>query len=183
MYFYVFLYVMYFYNFSIIVQWLRSTIEHFTLGTLQTWNWMPFFLNIAWNVLFAPICSHTDRLSAYLFRIIGEHRSKCRAYSCTLFDRSGTMCNFFKKLSIALNIYLYLSSYLLRDCISFRSHSQTSITFLKVYAFLGNRLRTNRCNVYESCFKSYDWISRLDCAYLTAACFCTVENAEGREGE
>ena len=66
---------------------------------------------------------------------------------------------------------------------SIRSHSQTSITFVTVYGFLENRLRTGLCNVYESCFKSHDWISCLDFAFVAAASFRNVENAAALVGE
>ena len=95
-----------------------------------------------------------------------------------VFDR-----RYFEKVSITLNIYLYVSLYLLTDCLSIRSHSQTSITFVTVYGFLGNRLRTGLCNVYVSCFKSHDLILCLDFAFVAAESFCTVENLEGREGD
>ena len=61
---------------------------------------------------------------------------------------------------------------------SSRSHSHTSITFVTLYGFLGNPLRTDRCNVYESCFKSHDWKACLDFDFVTVASFCNVENAE-----
>ena len=58
-----------------------------------------------------------------------------------------------------------------------RSHSQTSVTFVTVYGFLGNRLRTGLCNLYESCFKSHDLFSGLDFDFVAAASFCNVEKA------
>ena len=61
---------------------------------------------------------------------------------------------------------------------SVRSHPQTSIAFVTLYGFLGNRLRTALCNVYESCFKSHDFISCLDFDFVAAANFRNVENAE-----
>ena len=66
---------------------------------------------------------------------------------------------------------------------SIRSHSQTSITFVTVYRFLGNRLHTGRCNVYDSYFKSLASIACLDFAFVAFASFCNVENADGVGGE
>ena len=57
----------------------------------------------------------------------------------SVFALSGTICRFFEKISITLNRNLYLSLYLLRDRISIRPHSQTSIIFVTVYGFLGKR--------------------------------------------
>ena len=61
---------------------------------------------------------------------------------------------------------------------SIRSHSQSSMTFVTVYGFLGKRLHTGRCNVYEFFFSSHDLIERLDFAYVPAASFLTFEKAE-----
>ena len=71
----------------------------------------------------------------------------------------------------------------MRDCMSFRSHSQTSITFVTVYGFLGNRLRTGLNKLYESCFKGHDLISCLDFEFVASSRFCILENAEGLVGE
>ena len=58
-----------------------------------------------------------------------------------------------------------------------RSHSQMSITFVTLYGFLGNRLRTDLCNEYESYFKSHGSTRLLDFVFVAAASFRNVENA------
>ena len=66
---------------------------------------------------------------------------------------------------------------------STRSHSQTSNIFVTVYGFLGNRLCSGLCNVYDSCMNSHDLISCLEVAFEAAASFRNVENAAGLVGE
>ena len=143
---------------------------------------MPSFLIIAWNILFKnshplSVRNQTGRLRTG-FEYFASIDRITELTAVPVFDR-----RYFEKVSITLNRYLYLSLYLLRDSISIRSLSQTSITFVTVYGFLGNHFRTGRCNVYESCFKSHDLISCLDFNFVAAASFCTVENAEGWDGE
>ena len=66
---------------------------------------------------------------------------------------------------------------------SIRSHSPISLTFVTVYGFLGNHLRSALYNVYVYFFKSHDFISCLGFDFVAAASFRNVKNAEGREGE
>ena len=148
---------------------------------------MPSIFNIAWNVLFKSslplsVRTQTGRLLTG-FKYFASIDRNAELTDVPVFDRSGTIFRYFEKVSITLNRYLYFSLYLLRDCISIMSHPQTSITFVTVNVFLGNQVRTGRCNVYESCFKSHDLILCLDFDFVAAASFCTVENAEGREDE
>ena len=148
---------------------------------------MPSFFSIAWNVLFKNSLPLSVRTQIGCLRTGFEYFASidrnAELKAVPVFNRSGTICRYFEKTSVTLNRYLYLSLYFLRDCMTIRSHSQTSITFVVVYGFLGNRVRTGLCNVYESCFKSHDLISCLDFDFAAAASFSNVENAEGLEGE
>ncbi len=70
--------------------------------------------------LFALICSHPDGTSAYRFRILREYGTKCRAQGCARLGPQRYDSRYFEKTSITLNRLVYLSLYLLRDCISIR---------------------------------------------------------------
>ena len=141
---------------------------------------------MACNVLFKnslplSVRTQTGRLRAG-FEYFASIDRNAELTAVPVLDRSGTICRYFEKVSITLNIYLYLSLYLLRDGISIRSHSQTYITFVTVYGFLGNLLRIGLCNVYAFCFNSYTSTERLDFDFEAVANFAAVEKAEGKDG-
>ena len=147
---------------------------------------MPSFHNMDWNVLFKislrlSVRTETRRLRTCLEYFASIDRN-AELTAVPVLDRSGTICRCLVKVCITLNRYLYLSLCLLRDCISIRSHSQTSIKFVTVYRFLGNILRIGLCNVYAFCVNSHASNDRLDIDFEAVANFAAVEKAEGRDG-
>ena len=70
---------------NLAVATFKYSAFHIRVSTNLKFNSFPFQhrLELSVQKLFAPICSHPDLPSAYLFRILCEYRSKCRAHGCT----------------------------------------------------------------------------------------------------
>ena len=120
------------------------------------------------NSLPLSVRTQTGRLRTD-FEYFASIERNAEVKAVPVFARSGTTCRYFEKTSITLNMYLYLSLYLLRDRIYIRSHSQTSIILVTVYGFLRKRLRVGLCFVYASCRNSHALTDRRDFEFTALA--------------
>ena len=137
--------VKYLYSLSRIVLRAPSTTEHFTLGFLHTWNWMPSPFNMSWKSLFKnslplSVRNQMGRRVEYLGSLKIDWNADDKAVP--VLDLRGTRCRNLEKTCMADNMYTYLSLYFPRSRTSTRSHSQTSITLFTEYGLRAKRFLT-----------------------------------------
>ncbi len=147
---------------------------------------MPSYRSRAWNFPFInslPLSVRTQKgLLRTGFEYFARIERNAELTAVPILARSGTMCRYFEKTSITLNRYLYLSLYLLRESISIKSHSQTSIILVTLYGFLRKRLRVGRCFVNASCCNNQSYTDCRADDVTESRNLATDPKAQGREG-